>query len=156
MVELGYNYRITDIQATLGVSQLKKLPRFISMREKLAQNYDKLFENFELIKPAQTNYASKSSHHIYPVRIDYSKLGISRAELMLKLLESGIGSQVHYIPIPMQPYYQKMGYEIESIPESMAFYNEALSIPLFPNLSVRSQRFVARTLKEIVKDSQLK
>ena len=156
MVELGYNYRITDIQATLGVSQLKKLPRFISMRERLARNYNKLFENFELIKPAQTNYASKSSHHIYPVRIDYSKLGISRAELMLKLLESGIGSQVHYIPIPMQPYYQKMGYEIDSIPESMAFYNEALSIPLFPNLSFRSQRFVARTLKEIVKDSQLK
>jgi perosamine synthetase len=156
MVELGYNYRITDIQATLGLSQLKKLPKFISKREKLARNYDKLFEKSELIKPAQTNYTSKSSNHIYPVRINYSRVGISRAELMLKLLESGIGSQVHYIPIPMHPYYQKLGYEIERFPESMAFYNEALSIPLFPNLSGRSQRFVARTLKKILEDSQLK
>jgi perosamine synthetase len=154
MVELGYNYRITDIQAALGISQLKKLAKFVSRREKLARNYDKLFEKLELIKPAQSNYASKSSNHIYPVRIDYSKIGISRAELMLKLLESGIGSQVHYIPIPLHPYYQKMGYAIENIPESMAFYNETLSIPLFPNLSGRSQRFVVRTLRKILEDSQ--
>jgi dTDP-4-amino-4,6-dideoxygalactose transaminase len=73
---------------------------------------------------------------------------------MLKLLESGIGSQVHYIPIPLHPYYQKMGYAIENIPESMAFYNETLSIPLFPNLSGRSQRFVVRTLRKILEDSQ--
>jgi len=156
MVELGYNYRITDIQAALGLSQLKKLSKFISKREKLARNYDKLFEKLELIKPAQTNYTSHSSNHIYPVRINYSKIGISRAELMLKLLESGIGSQVHYIPIPMQPYYQKLGYDIESIPESMAFYKEALSIPLFPNLSSHSQKFVASTLKKILQDNQLK
>jgi perosamine synthetase len=156
MVELGFNYRITDIQASLGLSQLKKLPKFISRREKLARNYDKLFEKLELIKPAQVNYAINSSNHIYPVRINFTKLGISRAELMLKLLDCGIGSQVHYIPIPMHPYYQKLGYEIESIPESMAFYNEALSIPLFPNLSGRSQKFVARTLKRVIEDSQLK
>lgn len=155
MVELGYNYRITDIQATLGLSQLKKLSKFISRRENLARNYDKLFENLELIQPAQTNHLGQSSNHIYPIRINFSKLAISRAELMSKLLESGIGSQVHYIPIPMQPYYQKMGYGIDSIPESMGFYNEALSIPLFPNLSIRSQRFVARTLRKILEDNQL-
>ncbi len=155
MVELGFNYRITDIQATLGLSQLKKLPKFIQKRENLARNYDKLFENLELIKPAQTSYTCKSSNHIYPVRIDYSKLGISRAELMMKLLENGIGSQVHYIPIPMQPFYQKLGYKLENIPESMAFFNEALSIPLFPNLSSSSQRFVALTIKKILDNNQL-
>jgi perosamine synthetase len=156
MIELGYNYRITDIQAALGLNQLKKLPNFVKKREELVHNYDRYFENCDLIRPAQARISGSSSNHIYPVRINYSKLKVSRAELMKQLLERGIGSQVHYIPIPMQPYYQSLGYKIEATPESLAFYNEALSIPLYPKLTKRTQNFVANTLKKMLEDSRIK
>lgn len=150
MQELGYNYRITDIQCALGKSQLKKLPNFLKRRNELAKRYDKAFEDFEIVNPIHTLYRNQSSHHLYPIRIDFKNAMISRASLMQKLLKQGISTQVHYIPVTSHPFYQDLGFETIDYPSSLDFYNEALSIPLYFDLQDHQQDKVIHTLKDIL------
>ncbi|GAB6045674.1 UDP-4-amino-4,6-dideoxy-N-acetyl-beta-L-altrosami ne transaminase [Caminibacter profundus] len=149
MQELGFNYRITDIQCALGLSQLKKLDTFIKKRQALAKKYDKAFEN-TLIKPLY-KFNENSAYHLYVVRADFSKLKLTKAELFYKMRNLGIGLQLHYIPINKQPYYQKLGYGSEHLPEMYKYYKEAFSIPLYPALSIDEQNYVIEKLFEVLK-----
>ncbi|NLD46167.1 MAG: UDP-4-amino-4,6-dideoxy-N-acetyl-beta-L-altrosamine transaminase [Clostridiaceae bacterium] len=150
MQELGFNFRITDIQCALALSQFKKLDVFIERRRKLVKTYDKAFSNFKNIRPAQTTGRDESGHHLYIIRINFDGIKMNRAQLMEKLKDQGIGTQVHYIPVPAQPYYRKLGFKPEDYPNAIAFYNEALSIPLFYDLSDEMQAKVISALKELV------
>lgn len=150
MQELGFNYRITDIQCALGNSQLKKLNKFIEKRKKIVAKYDNAFRSFNNIRPIQLDDRAQSSFHIYVIRINYLNAKITRAELMTKLKSKGIITQVHYIPVVSQPYYQTLGYSIENLPNANKFYDEALSIPLYFSLSDKDQDFVISLLKKLI------
>ncbi|HIP61453.1 MAG TPA: UDP-4-amino-4,6-dideoxy-N-acetyl-beta-L-altrosamine transaminase [Sulfurovum sp.] len=148
MRELGFNYRITDIQSALGISQLKKLDRFIERRIEIVKRYDEAFKN-SFVKPLYT-YDGKSSYHLYVVQVDFSKLTISKEDLFNKLREKGIGIQLHYIPINKQPYYKSLGYGDEKTPIMDRYYDECFSLPMFPKLSSEEQEYTIETLFEIL------
>lgn len=154
MQELGFNYRLTELQASLGVSQLKRLDKFISLRRSKVKEY---FEHLHLIPkvaPAQVGPSNLSAHHIFPIRINFSELQLSKAHLMKSLRHRGIGTQVHYIPIPLHPYYQKLGFRVDSLPEAMSYYQETLTIPLYPNLRKSHQRKVIAELSHLIHANQ--
>ena len=146
MQMLGFNYRITDIQCALGLSQLKKLDDFITKRHQIAKKYDKAFEN-SIIKTLYP-FNENSSYHLYVVRVDFNKLNITKAELFYKMKEAGIFLQLHYIPINKQPYYKKLGYGNEDLPNMYKYYEEAFSLPIYPSLSEIEQNYVIEKLKE--------
>jgi dTDP-4-amino-4,6-dideoxygalactose transaminase len=146
MRDLGYNYRMTEIQASLGVSQLRKLDRFIESRRKFATHYIEELKKFENCQPAQNLDTSLSSHHIFPVRINFTSISNSRLKIMEQLKVRGIGSQVHYLPIPLQPFYQKLGFSMSHLINSYRYYRETLSIPLYPYLGRRAQNKVLKNL----------
>jgi UDP-4-amino-4,6-dideoxy-N-acetyl-beta-L-altrosamine transaminase len=150
MQELGFHYRITDIQCALALSQLKKIDRFLARRRELAATYDRAFAAFQNLRPAQPMNRERSGLHIYVVRIDFKAIGRSRGDLMRALRERGIGSQVHYVPVPNHPYFRKHGASMTHCPAAAAFYQEALSIPLYFDLSDAEQQSVIASLKELV------
>ena len=154
MSSLGFNYRLTEIQSVLGLSQIARIDKFIKSREKIARYYDEQFHQNNLVKPAQRFNRSKSANHIYPVRINFRDLTLSRNELMTRLRNLGIITQVHYIPIPMQPYYSDLGYECNDIFQSMNYYNECLTLPIFPKLSKSKQKFIVKEFLKILEDSR--
>jgi UDP-4-amino-4,6-dideoxy-N-acetyl-beta-L-altrosamine transaminase len=153
MIQLGYNFRLTDIQSALALSQIKRLDKFISKRRKIAHLYfDLLKQNKHLEPLIQLDDIKHSALHIFVIKIDFSSLSISRNALMQKLRDQGIGSQVHYIPIPMQPFYKDLGFETARYPKAMEYYNSALSIPIFPKLNKKNVKKISRALTEIVKN----
>jgi len=150
MQELGFNYRITDIHSALALSQLRKLDRFIARRKELVARYDVALGGMTTLKPAQPVAREHSAHHLYPVRIDFTKAGLTRTQLMGRLRERGIGTQVHYIPVHFHPYYQSLGQQPGAYPCAEAFYREALSLPLYFSLSDSEQDGVVSILRELV------
>ncbi|MBL4759716.1 MAG: UDP-4-amino-4,6-dideoxy-N-acetyl-beta-L-altrosamine transaminase [Mariprofundaceae bacterium] len=151
MQELGYNYRLTEIQCALAQSQLSKLDRFVKFRKKLALNYDEAFQGIENLTCVQVAQREYSGHHLYVVRIDFNLIGMSRAEFMRQLMQKGVGSQVHYIPVPLHPYYQSRGFSLSDYPETEKYYREALSLPFYFNLSVEQQSLVVESIRSLVK-----
>lgn len=152
MIELGFNYRMTEIQAVLGISQLKRLDKFMSRRLKRAKKYSKMLKTIDGIRIAQNIDLDCSSNHILTVRIDFANLKISRASLMNSLRLNGVGSQVHYIPIPLQPYYESLGYGTANIPEAVSYYQECLTLPLFPDLKKSEQKKVIKEITKLIKE----
>jgi len=150
MQELGFNYRLTDIQCALGLSQIKKLDTFIKKRIQIAKKYDKYFKN-SIITPLYT-YQGKSSYHLYVVRVDFTTLIIDKVLLFNKLRERNIGIQLHYIPINKQPYYKNLGYGNENTPIMDRYYEECFSLPMYPLLSDKEQQYVVTSLFEILND----
>jgi len=148
MRELGFNYRITDMQCALGLSQLSKLDNFIERRIALVKAYDEAFKD-SIVKPLYT-YDGKSSYHLYVVQVDFSKLNLSREDLFNRLREKSIGIQLHYIPINKQPYYKSLGYGDESTPVMDKYYEECFSLPMFPKLSDEEQAYVIKLLFEVL------
>ncbi|HYF33896.1 MAG TPA: UDP-4-amino-4,6-dideoxy-N-acetyl-beta-L-altrosamine transaminase [Prosthecobacter sp.] len=148
-VDLGFNYRMTDIQAALGASQMTKLAAFLERRRELAARYDRLLADQPLILPWQ-HPDTLSAWHLYVVRPDPGRTAITRAELYAGLRERGVAPQVHYIPVHTQPYYQKLGFEAGDFPMAEAYYNDALSLPMFYSLSDSEQDCVVTALKEIL------
>ena len=134
MKELGYHYRITDIQCALALSQLKKLNKFIARRNDLASYYREKLRNINYINPAQKKNNSFSSNHIFPVRINFKELNINKNDLMTHLRTFSIFTQVHYIPIPMHPYYSNMGFIAKEYSNNMIYFKDALTLPLFYKL----------------------
>jgi UDP-4-amino-4,6-dideoxy-N-acetyl-beta-L-altrosamine transaminase len=150
MQELGYHYRITDIQAGLALSQYKKLDKFIARRKELVAKYDAAFTQMKNVRPAQpTLNRTQSGHHLYVVRINFEAIGISRNDFMKELRKRDIGSQVHYIPVPAQPFYRRLGFKPEDYPNANQYYQEALSIPLFYDLTFEQQNMVIAAFKEL-------
>ena len=150
MQELGYHYRITDIQCALGLSQLKKIDKFIMKRRELAKKYDLAFENLKNCEPIQKNMRDFSSNHLYILRINFKKLSKTRASLMEELKNVGIMTQVHYIPVTSHPYFQKKNYKDSNFPNCYNYYNSALSIPLFYNLTDKQQSYVIDQVKKLI------
>ena len=148
MRELGFNYRITDIQCALGISQLKKLDSFIARRIEIVKKYDEAFKD-TLVEPLYT-YNGKSSYHLYVVQVDFSKLHLSKVDLFTKLREKNIGIQLHYIPINKQPYYRSLGYGDEQTPVMDKYYEECFSLPMYPKMTNEEQEYVIESLFEIL------
>lgn len=139
-IELGFNYRLTDIQAALGLSQLRRLDEFLAQRRRLVCRYAKLLENLPITLPAADE---ESAWHLYPVRIAAER----RRAVFETLQASGIGTQVHYIPIHLQPYYREQGFNPGDFPAAEAYYAEALSLPLYPALTEDDQERVCSILR---------
>ncbi len=149
MQELGFNYRITDFQCALGISQLKKLDKFIERRREITDIYNQeLAKVDEIILPQERPYV-KSSWHIYFIRL---KNPAKRKQVFEKLQKSGIGVQVHYIPIHLQPYYQeRFGYKEGSYPKAEKYYEEAITLPLYPKMTDDEVNHVIQNFVEILK-----
>ena len=145
-VALGFNYRMTEIQAALGVSQMKRLDEFVAKRHILQENYDSLLSALPIIKPYQDN-DSYSALHLYPIQIDLNKVSKNREQIFTVLIKSGIGVNVHYIPIHTQPYYFQFGFSEGDFPNSESYYSRAISIPLFHTMTAEQQIKVLDELK---------
>jgi UDP-4-amino-4,6-dideoxy-N-acetyl-beta-L-altrosamine transaminase len=150
MQEIGFHYRISDIHCGLALSQFNKLERFLARRRLLAARYDEAFTGLRVCRPAQTLGRDRSGHHLYPLRIDFTALGMSRAQLMLSLREQKIITQVHYLPVPAHPYYRRLGLEPANYPHAQLYYQQALTIPLFYDLTDEQQAYVIRTLRSLL------
>ena len=147
---LGFNYRMNDLQAALGISQLDRIDDFISMRHTLKERYDSLLKDFPIILPFQSK-DSYSALHLYPIKIDIKKKhNLRRSQVFKKLIASGIGVNVHYIPIHTQPYYQDLGFKYGDFPNSEVYYESALSLPLFPSMTIKQQDKVVSVLGQIL------
>ena len=150
MTELGFNYRLTDISCALGLSQLKKLDSFLYLRRSIAKRYDDFFSEIDFIKSLYA-FTNNSAYHLYVIKIDFEKLNITKKEFVLKMRENNIGLQLHYIPINKQPYYKNLGYGNEIIPMMDEYYKKAISLPIYPNLSIEEQNYVCEKVLEILK-----
>lgn len=145
-IELGYNYRMTDMQAALGMSQMKRLDEFVAKRHILAKRYDQQLADLPVITPWQ-HADSYSGLHLYVIRLKLSKTAKTHRQVFEALRAGGIGINLHYIPIHMQPYYQKLGFNTGDFPEAERYYETAISLPLFPALTSEQQDRVVGAIK---------
>lgn len=149
--ELGYNLRITDLQCALGSSQLRRLDAFVARRQSLAARYDRLLAGLTQVQPTDPPEAAEGhAYHLYAVRIDFGAGGVERAAVMDGLRQRGIGTQVHYIPVPHQPYYQARGWRDEQFPGAWEYYQQTLSLPLYPAMQDTDVDRVVEGLAEVL------
>lgn len=148
-VELGYNYRLPDLNCALGLSQLKKLDRFIERRRKIVERYNEAFKNIDSFEiPFEESY-STSGYHIYVIKLNLDKITYSRLEVFNKLREEGLGVNVHYIPVYYHPYYKKIGYDKGLCEEAEKFYERIITLPLYPAMSDGDVNFVIKKIKKV-------
>ncbi|HTY39463.1 MAG TPA: UDP-4-amino-4,6-dideoxy-N-acetyl-beta-L-altrosamine transaminase [Bacteroidota bacterium] len=151
MIDLGFNYRITDIQCALGISQLGKLDRFLLERRAVAAFYDEAFAGDDRFVVPAVSGNSRHAYHLYPLQIDFGGLRISKAELFGRLREERIECQVHYKPVHLQPYYMKLlGTKAGDYPVAEEFYRRTLSIPIHPGLTRDDTSYVSHAIKHVV------
>jgi len=148
-VDLGYNYRMTEMQAALGVSQMSRLHEFVTKRNELAKRYDELLKGLPLIIPQQID-DSYSGRHLYVIRLKLEEISLSHKEVFEQLRENGIGVNLHYIPVHTQPYYQKLGFENGQYPQAESYYTDAISIPLFHAMTIEQQYEVVSVLTKVL------
>lgn len=140
-VGLGFNYRMTDLQAALGVSQIKRLDEYVACRHSIAQRYDTMLKDLPVITPWQ-HPDSYSGLHLYVIRLRLDEIGRSHRDVFERLREQGVGVNLHYIPVHTQPYYQQMGFRLGSFPEAEKYYVEAISLPMYATMSEPQQNAV--------------
>lgn len=148
-LELGYNYRMTDIQAALGLSQLRRIDEFVRRRRELVRRYDQLFRDYPLILPWQ-HPDTESAFHLYVIRLRLDRIAFSHRQVFEGLRERGIMVNLHYIPVHTQPYYQNLGFKWGDFPEAERYYQEAISLPLYYGLSDEDQERVAEALGQLL------
>lgn len=144
-IGLGFNYRMTELQAALGVSQMERLDQYVARRHQLAERYDKLLADLPVVTPWQ-HPDSYSGLHLYVVRLQLDKLRVTHAQVFAALREQGIGVNLHYIPVHTQPHYQRMGFQAGDFPEAERYYAEAISLPMFQTMSEEQQDVVVAAL----------
>jgi len=149
--ELGFNYRITDFQCALGLSQIKKLKSFVAKRKKIANFYDRELNDINNLELPQYKKRNFSSNHLYVLNIDFDKIRLNKNQFMKNLLKKGIVTQVHYIPIPLHPYYNKIGYKMKKLENAYSYYQKAISIPIFFNLTEKEQKKIVKAIKDTIK-----
>lgn len=146
-IDLGFNYRMTELQAALGISQMARVDDFVARRHELARRYDELLADMPVVTPWQ-HPDSYSGLHLYVIRLKLSEIARSHREVFEALRDQGIGVNLHYIPVHTQPYYAAMGFAPEDFPEAMAYYREAISIPMFHGLTFDQQDTVVAALRK--------
>jgi perosamine synthetase len=147
---LGFNYRMTDIQAALGMSQLKKIDRFIDLRKKYVEMYNDAFKEMpQLTSPYQSEIGT-SSWHLYIIKLKLEQLTVGRKEIFEALQKENIGVNVHYIPVHLQPYYQERGYTRGLCPEAEKLYDEIITLPLFPLMSDNDVQDVITAVEKVL------
>ena len=157
MIDLGYNYRITDFQCALGISQLKKLDRFLKHRRKIAKRYDQAFSGMPAIKPLIVDPDILHAYHLYVIRVDFEALGGDRTAYFKTLRQKGIAVNVHYIPVHLHPYYRKTFKTGPGLcPVAEAAYKQILSLPIFPAMTDEEGEFVIDVLADTIVKSNLK
>ena len=148
--KLGYNYRLSDIQCALGISQLKRLNQFILARRKIAKIYDKAFSNIDKLQIPKVREKCYHSYHLYPLLIDFKKTRINKKKFFAKLQSNGIYTQVHYLPIHYHEYYKKkFNFKKGDFPNSEDFYNKEMSLPIYPLLK---KKYVFKVINNIIKN----
>ena len=152
MVDLGFNYRITDFQSALGLSQLKKLDKFIKRRNKIAKIYYKGLENIDNLILPRVKPNILHAYHLFPVQINFKKIKISKEKLLKTFRKYNINLQIHYFPIHLQPYYtKKFKFEQNSFPKAENFYRSTVSLPIFYTLKNWQVKKIIRLLKKLIR-----
>jgi len=151
MQELGYNYRITDIQCALGISQLKRLNEYIKKRREIADRYNEAFRGLDGVTVPKEPEIARSAYHLYILQINFEKIGKSRHDVVKKLREKGIVTQVHYMPVHLHPYYkERFKYENGDYPLAELYYKRCLSLPLFPKMNDSEVNYVIGQVKDVL------
>ena len=148
-VELGYNYRMTELQAALGISQMERLDAFVARRHVLANRYDSLLQELPVTTPWQ-HVSSYSGFHLYVIRLQLDKIVKTHRQVFEGLRGQGIGVNLHYIPVHTQPYYQNMGFKKNDFPKAECYYSEAISLPMYQGLSLSEQNTVVEKLRGVL------
>lgn len=156
MQHLGFNYRITDLQAALGISQFKRINQFIKRRREIVEKYNQAFRDIPHLTIPFEKGDVYSAFHLYVLLIDFDEIGKSRKDVMEKLKKKNIGTQVHYIPVHTQPYYQKnFDYKWGDYPEAENYYQKALSLPLYPKMTNSDVKYVIKNIQKITKPANI-
>ncbi len=145
-IDLGFNYRMTDLHAALGLSQMQRLDKFVTQRHAIANRYDQLLPALPVKTPWQ-HADSYSGYHLYVIRLKLGEAKKTQKQLYKALHAAGLGVNVHYIPVYRQPYYEQMGFEVGYCPQAEQYYSEVISIPMYPGLTSDQQDFVVQTLR---------
>lgn len=149
-ITLGYNYRMTDMQAALGISQMQRLEAYIFRRHEIASRYNRELLDLPLVLPMQASYG-RSAFHLFVIRVDVNVIApLTHKQVFQALRDRGIFVNLHYIPVHTQPYYKAMGFSRGDFPEAEAYYKSAISIPMFPSMTDSEQTQVIRALHEIL------
>ena len=146
-IELGFNYRMTDIQAALGLSQLNRLDEFVTRRHEIAEIYNEQLSGLPVVTPFQ-ELDTYSSYHLYPIRVPENSSPATQKQVYDHLRKNGVGANLHYIPVHRQPYYEKLGFKSGDFPEAEKFHKEVVSLPMFSDLSSADQNKVIKVLSE--------
>lgn len=150
--DLGYNYRITDIQAALGISQLDKLERFLAQRGEYSKRYDEAFSEVDEIGTPYQLEDTNSAWHLYIIKLNLERLGCGRRQVFDELKERGIGVNVHYIPVYYHPYYRQLGYNKGLCPRAEELYERIITLPLFPKMEREDIEYVISNVKEVIQN----
>jgi len=148
-LEIGFNYRMTDMQAALGLSQMQRLDEFVAKRHELALYYNKLLANSPVIIPLQSAECY-SALHLYIIRLPQTRVMFTRREVFERLRANGIGVNLHYIPVYHHPYYEHMGFSRDDFPEAERYYEESITIPIYPALTKEQQQEIVRKLTTLI------
>lgn len=148
-IMLGYNYRMTDLQAALGISQMQRLDEFIEKRHKIAKRYNELLKDLPIELPFQEPEVY-SSFHLYVIRLKLNQIDSTHKNVFNTLREKGVGVNIHYIPVHTHPYYKNIGFKEGDFPEAEKYYREAISLPMYPDLSKKDQDKVVKILESLI------
>lgn len=151
LIDLGYNYRMTDFQCALGLAQLRRLPAWLERRREIARAYDTAFEENDLVTPVASRTDVAHAYHLYVVQLNLARLQVERAAVFMQLREKGIRVNVHYLPVHLHPFYQQRFRTRPGLcPRAEAAYERILSLPIHPNMSIQDANEIATTLLQIL------